>query len=148
MTNAEIQVGEYIRHKTGYIDKVVAAHYVSDDMKNYPENPYIKHYRDKYTLAKKGYLITSQNIKNHDFNIIKLIEVGDYVKRYFKSDNKEYIDNAGSYVCNVGESDGKSFIELDCGQDGTEIIYNADMIKSIVTKEQFKSMEYEVREDD
>ena len=141
MDNKKIQVGEYIRHKTGYIDKVVATHYVSDDMKNYPENPYIKHYRDKYTLAKKGYLITSQNIKNHDFNIIKLIEAGDYVNGYLVEAIDYYEDENG----NLFDVLGVVFTDDDYAY--SKELKNIN-IHSIVTKEQFKSMEYEVGEND
>ena len=75
-----------------------------------------------YVFDKKRYdmniidevYINKPYIKKHSFNIKDLIEDGDYVNGYF--------DRYGELV---------------------EIIENED-IKSIVTKEQFKSVEYEV----
>ena len=60
-------------------------------------------------------------------NIIDLIEVGDYVNGEKVVDKYDYI------------------IAFDGGQDGNWYIRD-DEIKSIVTKEQFESMEYKVGE--
>ena len=66
------------------------------------------------------------NILKHSKNIIDLIEVGDYV-------NGKYVEKIEQY------KSGKSIVAL------IGIIENED-IKTIVTKEQFASMEYKVKE--
>ena len=66
------------------------------------------------------------NFKGASHNIIDLIEVGDYVN--------------GKKVTNIGENGFLVF-----GDTNRYITGNSD-IKSIVTKEQFKAVEYEVKE--
>lgn len=88
----------------------------------------------EYVRTKKGkifkygkgraYLGKDNEIIKHSKNIIDLIEVGDYV-------NGKYVKEINQY------KDGKSIIAL------IGIIDEQD-IKSIVTKKQFKSVEYEV----
>lgn len=142
MTNAEIQVGEYVRTKKHGIFKVAEIHKTEYGYYVLSTDTF-----EAFTIGKGFSHEIKNDIVKHDFNIIKLIEVGDYVKLYSKLGNKEYIDNISSYVCNVGKIDNKSFIELDCGQDGTEYVFNADEIKTIITHEQFKAMEYKVGEE-
>ena len=67
--------------------------------------------------------IPISDIKKHSLNLIDLIEVGDYVN--------------GQKVVGVSNVSGW----IDTKED---VIYK-DHIKSIVTKEQFKAMEYEVK---
>jgi len=108
----EIQVGEYIRSEYGEIAKVLG-----DDgnrITGYDGNIYFK-----------------EDIVKHSFNIIDLIEIGDYVNGY-KVDN--IID--GVLVHRANGIDRSGFL-VPIAQ------YNDD-IKTIVTKEQFKAAEYEV----
>ena len=110
MTNAEIQVGEYVRTKDGYIGKIDRA---------------------------EGYDFTS--IKSHSFNIIDLIEVGDYVNGIL------------AVKITVGILDnGKKWIYIWRDKDNVlpAIALREETIKTIVTKEQFKSMEYKVGGED
>lgn len=73
--------------------------------------------------------ITNEIVK-HSKNIIDLIEVGDYVNGFkVSATNKKYI-----------ETDTNN---CDCVEGMSWLIENTD-IKSIVTKEQFKEMEYRV----
>lgn len=76
-------------------------------------------------------------IKKHSFNIIDLIEEGDVI---VLRDNKKY------EVLKISWSKSKGnhihIINALRMQGGIDIF--ADDIKSIVTKEQFKSVEYEV----
>ena len=69
-------------------------------------------------------------IKAHSPNIIDLIEIGDYVNGFqvFKTNKQSYLDYA--------------VMVIDGAEDGTYVF--EDEIKSIVTHEQFKEMEYEV----
>ena len=77
-------------------------------------------------VGKYYYLDIQENRKivKHSSNIIDLIEPGDYV-------NGKYVQEVKQY------KDGKSILAF------IGIIDNED-IKSIVTKEQFKSVEYKV----
>ena len=66
------------------------------------------------------------------YNLIDLIEVGDYVNGYPVYETIEYPDNTRAIVI---ADDNKSIIWEESSQ----------YIKSIVTKEQFESMKYEVK---
>lgn len=70
------------------------------------------------------------NIKKASHNIIDLIEVGDYVNGYYVEDVLESFINVAT---------GSNYFQ-------SPTIYEND-IKSIVTKEQFKSMEYRLGDD-
>lgn len=95
----------------------------------------------------KGMIFINNNqyyskIKKHSKNIIDLIEVGDYVNEH-KVNN--IIDDEYEVL---GDNDWitKKGLHLECGdEEGRIIIENKD-IKSIVTKEQFKSVEYRLEE--
>ena len=134
----KIEVGEWIRTHTGEIGKVFKVELAKEEREKYPNNPYKGYWRDKYvTDVRRGYC-TRQVIKKHSKNIIDLIEVGDYVNGHkVKQINckLEYIDDDSDTGVN----------EVD---NGLEIegyptwIYFECEIESIVTKEQFASMEY------
>lgn len=73
-----------------------------------------------------------ENIVKHSKNIIDLVEVGDYVNGYKvrgKTNEKVIVD----YYCYSEELAG-----------GNWLTFYKDNIKSIVTKEQFKNIEYKV----
>ena len=72
------------------------------------------------------YFVLNENIIKSSPNIIDLIEVGDYVN--------------GERVINII----KKYKYLEVSDE--EIIINEKDIKSIVTKEQFESMEYKIGE--
>jgi hypothetical protein len=76
----------------------------------------------------KPFLLRKDNIVKHSKNIIDLIEVGDYVN--------------GKYVYSIGTAIGN--LPIINHTDGT--FTPSNLIKSIVTKEQFASMEYKVKE--
>jgi len=116
---ADISVNEYVRTKLG-IAKV--EHYEDD----------IPHHTIWYTadraLDHVCFLIRDKDVIKHSFNLIDLIEVGDYV-------NGERViqkDDDGIYIG----------LPEDYGWIGK------NFIDTILTKENFKSMEYEVREDE
>ena len=112
-----MRVGDYVRTKDGYIDKIV-------DFK--PITKYTK-YNTLYLEHKFGEQLLSdselKDIKSSP-NIIDLIEVGDYVN--------------GCIVINKND-DTIQVIQLIIPFDLKE-----KDIKSIVTKEQFSAMEYKV----
>lgn len=86
---------------------------------------YVETYKKRYHIKKASY------------NIIDLIEVGDYVNGHqvyddFRADTDDY---------------GNNFIEIGIESDRFLNHYiREDEIKSIVTKEQFESMSYKVKE--
>lgn len=94
------------------------------------------------TINGKIWVITSQraisghrkDIINASYNIIDLIEVGDYVNG--EKIIETSIDRCGRKFLIYGYDNGDRQVAIT--------IYKED-IKSIVTKEQFKNMEYEVK---
>lgn len=119
----EIEVGEYVRTKNGVIGKL-EKQYVFGHGVNYPEP-------QEWILATNGnhqeviVECTDYPVK-HSHNIIDLIEEGDYVN--------------GKYVYSVGTAIGN--LPIVNHTDGTFTPQN--MIKSIVTKEQFTQRCYKV----
>lgn len=78
--------------------------------------------------------ICEEDVQKASFNIIDLIEVGDYVNGHLVIDKYNDNDDYGRDFTNITLEDSsllnKGIIESE--------------IKSIVTKEQFESMKYEV----
>ena len=125
----EIKVGEYVRTKKGIIDKVIV------DYKGKCNNPNCK---EKHISCEKDYY-DEKDIVKHSFNIIDLIEVGDYVNGFEVTQNaedtpEEQCDGVYHKCIIVKQSfdgvKGWKMIDFD--------------IETIVTKEQFESMEYKV----
>ena len=82
----------------------------------------------------QGIFANVEDVIKSSPNIIDLIEVGDYVN--------------GCRVKNVYSPDGKSVFRIELEVDGLKghIISKSENIKSILTKEQFESMEYRIGE--
>ncbi len=114
MSKDSIKFGEYLRLDNGYIYK-----WESNDY----EWIYEEEGKFVYGNSANEYEWES-DIVNHSFNIIDLIEVGDYVN--------------GCIVINK-KNDTIQIIQLIIPFDLKE-----KDIKSIVTKEQFKNMEYKI----
>lgn len=115
----EIQVGDYIRTIDG-IKRIVKIN-TGDRKTIFGQYRLDKPYKGSYSIAEK-------NILKHSKNIIDLIEIGDYV-------NGEKVIGKGALSCIPQYYDGET----------KDIVY-FDEIKSIVTKEQFASLEYKVGE--
>lgn len=135
----DIKVGEYIRTRNGDIGKL---------------EQIVKGVADEYDYILTNTLLNYcgflEEIEKHSFNIIDLIEVGDivnleyYVRKYGKriirkfeienlSDEVIYFDNRHCSFCYD--------LKQNIWRDGKG--YNPK-IKTIVTKEQFKAVGYEV----
>lgn len=108
----EIKVNDYVRLKNGEIDKVFA-------LCGMIENTI---HLEKHKWIGQDCIIKYSN------NIIDLIECGDYVN--------------GKLVSNVDEIDNKTIIEWENGDMYSTEIEKDSFIKSIVTHEQFSSLEY------
>lgn len=121
----ELKVGNYIRTKdkngVQYIRKIM----VLPDDTRYGSIVVDKDIHNVKWVSKKNVLKVSENI-------IDLIEVGDYVNGYL--------------VTFVYNPDGNKVvrIELEKGTLKRHIISKSEQIKSVVTKELFESIKYEV----
>lgn len=125
----EIEVGEYVRTKDGKIGKFVK--YSSRSDSSYYKSPFdcfIKLQNRKTCLqCAKDYIV------KHSKNIIDLLEVGDYVNKRLVLQ----VDYKNKNVCLL--------IPFSDTKANTNIMwYGYEDIKSIVTHEQFSSMEYKV----
>ena len=120
-----MKVGDYVRTDDGCICKVLKYTNISD-------NDFYVNTDSKYDVIYKSWIVKSSP------NIIDLIEVGDYVNGYeiidiiYEKDNIKYLETEITKFDNVYPI-------------GNVDIYKND-IKSILTKEQFKSMEYRIGE--
>lgn len=112
-----IKVGEYVRTKSGKIDKVINNNY----------------YMPQYIECEKG-IVDKENIVKHSKNIIDLIEVGDIVNNYIVLDVMEDLQT------------GEIHLEMPSSypKEGSCAIYN-DEIKTILTKEQMEANQYVVK---
>lgn len=125
---SEIKEGEYIRTSQGYIAKVedIVENVIKVIMCD--SNIYCD-----YEIA--PVLVGEEQIKlitKHSFNIIDLIELGDYVN--------------GHKVIEFfyGEDDNEMYMTLEAPFNERAIYVSEKDIKTIVTKEQFNSVMYKV----
>ena len=112
----EIKIGEYVRSVLGSIGKVTKIESNTNTRFLYEDKSLI-------TIDKKVY--------KHSFNIIDLIEVGDYVNGYKVSDKESTL------LCTNVKGIDKSGYHIPISQYG-------EGIETIVTKEQFEIAKYEV----
>ncbi len=117
----KLEVGDYVRTKKG-IAKILGR-------VNEPDNYYFKMLiTDKYLeIHDDTEYIHDLDIIKSSKNIIDLIEEGDYVN--------------GLPVVHNAKNNGSNIVIVVNGN-----AYNEEDIKSVVTKEQFNSMKYEVGE--
>lgn len=110
----EIKENEFIRTKTGKIDKVINDNY----------------YISEYLECEKG-IVDKENILKHSFNIIDLIEVGDFVNGVLVTDKEStllYTDIKG----------------IDHSGYHIVISQYGDGIKTILTHEQYERNCYKI----
>lgn len=127
----KLEVGQFVRFKDKrnitYIRKI----------REIPQdNRYASIYLDKEANYSKG--LSLKNIIKASYNIIDILEVGDYVN--------------GHKVTRIGGTyHGRKDRAIYCDYQQNEktkkwiMIYD-DEIKSIVTKEQFEEMSYKIKE--
>ena len=117
----EIEVNDYVRTKNGRIFRWSSL--CTTDIEDYMEHT-------------RKILFIEDEIKSSP-NIIDLIEVGDYVNGHYV-EGVEKVPNEEVY---------KVIITSTCdGMDGETLNIYKEEIESIVTKEQFSSMEYKIGE--
>ena len=122
----EIKVGDYVRYK-----KLIYHNQGIDDIRISKikdiEDAIETGYNQKFIFFENGNGEYEDRIIKSSPNIIDLIEVGDYVNGRIVNDYI-YLDKLGLIGLTELEKEDEKFI------------------KSIVTKEQFKSMEYKVND--
>ena len=125
-----MNIGDYVRTKDGIIGKII-------DFHNDPTDYYFQCYETNID-KKWGYKYITEYDENINLspNIIDLIEVGDYVNGY-----KVLFAGATTW-----DNDGNVIDKrVKINYAGYDRWLSEDFIKSIVTKEQFESMKYEVK---
>ena len=107
-------LNEYVRTKNGIIAKVIGVQSGGIE-KYYFDKEVIDNFKELTQIGAENVVV------KHSFNIIDLIEEGDYVN-------------------------GQKAVGISSGWiDTKENVIRKDHIKTILTKEQFKAMEYEVK---
>lgn len=124
----EIKVGEYVRMIDGLIARIVAKD---------KDNHFIL---NRYYAG--GRYLTEIEVKNdivkHSSNIIDLVEIGDYV-------NGMEVEIVYGYDEDGNDKDGLGICKTDDDYAYYKYLENID-IKSLVTKEQFQSVEFRLEE--
>lgn len=121
----KLKVGMYVRTKNhnGFAGGIGKIEKIEEDKKH--KTLWITLDR---TLDGISFLIMLSEVDKFDYDIMKLLKYGDYVN--------------GQKVGTIDDNEIITEAETCAGIDG-RIIYKED-IKTIVTKEQFEHMEYEV----
>ena len=143
----KIEVGEYVRTKNGITGKIVrelSEDYYGEDLirksfivDNNGQTVTRLDLNNEFYKRQNEYLIKCTDyIVKHSKNIIDLLEEGDYV-------NGDEIIVIYGYDEDGNDKDGLGICQVD--DDYAYYLYLEDInIKSIVTKEQFESMKYEI----
>ena len=121
----KIEVGMYVRTNLGNIGKIVEEYTHQNHKVSYPEPQ--EWVLDTGYILNEALMYNNEEITKASYNIIDLIEVGDYVNVL----KVHGITDFGLQVYMFG----------DC----PETLDNNE-IETIVTKEQFSSMEYKINE--
>ena len=116
----ELKVGMYVRTKDGFIDKVII------DYKGCCNSP---NCNCKHVSCEHNYY-DEENIIKASYNLIDLIEVGDYVNG----------DKVTEEMIKMRDKQGVFGLP-----DKHRVFIDEIKVKNIVTKEQFDSVKYEVK---
>ena len=114
----KLEVGQFARLKSGYICKII-------NINDFRE-PNMK-YGVEANYLKDVMFIGDDDVVKASYNIIDILEVGDYVNGYPICETVEYEDDARAIVI---DDDNKS------------IIWKKQDIKSVITYEQMEQMAY------
>lgn len=125
-----MKVGDYVRTKQGIEKiKVVEENFIGDENCIFYATDN-KEWNGAYNGKYNGFTNRNRTIIKSSPNIIDLIEVGDYVN--------------GHKVVDIAEAPKRAVYIEDIKQKSGLIPYTRDNITSILTKEQFESMEYKL----
>lgn len=122
----KLEVGMYVRTKNRTLQRPQIARIIKMSKDSGYKNQYYIEL-DKNLIPSYEYHIYEEDISKASFSLIDLIEVGDYVNGVKMV---EHNDKLGFYDTDIDEEYFYPINEL--------------VINTIVTHEQFKSMEYEV----
>lgn len=132
----EIKVGEYVRTEDGIIGKVLEEDDISDKGICI-NNSFFDDWGEITDFVKY------ENVIKHSSNLIDLIEVGDFVNDYKVLDMEDSIYKNSKRIL-IYRNQKERYERWIYIQEYDGKIHTQDDIKSIVTKEQMKSIEYEV----
>lgn len=125
-----MKVGDYVRTKWGTIAQINECLGKDVGYKN------MEHYEvDRLIGLYNDFILYENDIKKSDPEIIHLVEVGDYIN------GVEVINLADGIHLEFANNVSYVDVGLSTYRDG-----HVEGIKSIVTKEQFESMQYKVGE--
>lgn len=136
----KLEVGMYVRTKEGHMDKIIKI----DNKALNGRTIQVKKGELDYCMGYEDFtdLFNPSHYEKASFNIIDLIEVGDYVNGEkviaLKKDISERNIHFNSKKCNI-------FTDYSLVEDWYFGIEDKD-IKTIVTKEQYKNIEYIIGE--
>ncbi len=128
----ELKLNMYVRTKHYGLFKILKI------IKENSKTLFFKKQGHTVVIADKNNSIEEEIIGEPSYDIIDLIEAGDYVNGYLVIDN-DIKDNLNEKYIQCGYIENNQY-EDECV---VTTFYNKD-IKSIVTKEQFESMAYKV----
>ena len=117
------QVGHFIRTKRDKIGKIIN---ISNVTGRYVQPKYLVQW-----FNTEAYYIAKQTIKKSSSSLINLVDIDDYVNG---------LTVIGKYL----NAHGIPFLVLDTTDKKRQICFDKD-IKTVVTKELYKSVEYEVK---
>ena len=122
----KLEEGMYVRTDLGNIGKIVEEYTHQNYKVSYPEPQ--EWVLDTGYILNEAMMYQNEEIIKSSYNLIDLIEVGDYVNGFYVEDVKE------------------TFVNVATGSDyfQSPTIYE-EQIKSILTRELFESMKYEVK---
>ena len=122
----EIKVGEYVRTTNKGIRQIA----MIDNHKTV--NKYLYYIGEDFEGKSYAYIKTTEILK-HSFNLIDLIEVGDYVNGY------KVINVINEEPCPSGKC-----VDIDSSKDSSECTLWEEDIKTILTKESYMVNCYKV----
>ena len=120
MKEDKLEVGMYVRYRYYNEQKIGKIDFIKQD----------ELIKENFIYLTNDARVYVSEILNASYNLIDLIEVGDYVN-----------DLVVTRIC-FDEETGEKYLNMY----GSMSDWNNEDIKSIVTKEQFNSMKYEVGE--
>ena len=129
----ELKENMYVRTKDGTIGKIIAIDLAKPRQEKYPNHPSKRWWRDKILISCYKGWITTQNIIKASYNIIDILEEGDYVNGY----KIGYIDDCKGAI--------REFY-YDDENPNEDVGHWEEEIESVITHEQMEKMTYKVVE--
>lgn len=119
----ELRENMYYRTYSGFINKIIS----------------IKDYNEREYLLNGFYINKKDTIKKASYNIIDILEVGDYVN------GSEILDFKYEFIEENDNFTNFAVITENCYLENTDSWIIEKNIKSVITHEQIEQMAYKVR---